>query len=99
MVGGDVVVTINWKGTADELLKLDPPIVWRLFNPVADYVIDELMEKVVEWKRGYLEDGLTPDEYEGFGPVVLFRDSFVSSWRRVLELIKERREALTGVTG
>ena len=92
MVGGKVCVTINWEGTADKLLEMDPPVVYRLYNPVEQYVIDELMEKLVDFKRGYLEDGLEIEEFEEFGPVELFRSSFLKSWRRVLELIKERRK-------
>jgi transaldolase len=94
MVGGDLVVTINWEGTADKLIEQDPPVVWRLFNPVPQRVIDELMEKLPDFKRGYLEDGLSVEEYEHFGPVQLFRSSFVSSWKRTLDIIKERRNVL-----
>lgn len=94
MVGSDVCVTINWEGTADELLKTDPPVVYRLFNPVPQKVIDELMEKLPDFRRGYLEDGLKREEFEDFGPVQLFRSSFIKSWRRVLGLIAERRAEL-----
>jgi transaldolase len=94
MVGGDLVVTINWRGTADQLLESNPPVVYRLFNPVPQKVIDELMEKLPDFRRGYLDDGLTVEEYHHFGPVVLFRNSFLKSWHRVLDLIKERRAAL-----
>jgi transaldolase len=65
--------------------------VYRLFNPVPQKVIDELMEKLPDFKRGYLDDGLEIEEFEDFGPVRLFRSMFTSSWQRVLELIKERR--------
>ena len=91
MVGGHVCGTINWEGTADKLLEQDPPVVYRLFNPVPQKVIDELMEKLPDFKRGYLDDGLDVDEFEEFGPVQLFRSSFIKSWKRVLGLIKERR--------
>jgi len=94
MVGGDLVVTINWRGTADQLLESDPPVVYRLFNPVPQKVIDELMEKLPAFKKGYLDDGLSVEEYHHFGPVDLFRNSFLKSWYRVLDLIKERRAAL-----
>jgi len=93
MVGGKVCCTINWEGTADKLLEQNPPVVYRLFNPVEKYVIDELMEKLVDFKRGYLEDGLEVEEFENFGPVQLFRDSFIKSWTRVLEMIRERHLA------
>ena len=92
MVGGNLAVTINWLGTADKLLELDPPVVARLFNPVSARVIDELLEKLPDFRRGYLDDGLAVDEFHSFGPVELFRGSFVKSWRRVLALIKEHRD-------
>lgn len=98
MVGGEAVVTINWKGTADKLLEQDPPVVYRLFNPVPEKVTAELKEKLVDFRRGYEEDGLKVEEYEEFGPVMLFRSSFIKSWKRVLGLIKERRAALRVTT-
>ena len=91
MVGGKVCCTINWEGTADVLLEQNPPVVYRLFNHVEPYVIAELMEKLVDFKRGYLEDGLEVSEFEEFGPVRLFRSMFCSSWKRVLGIIRERR--------
>lgn len=97
MVGGEAVITINWKGTADKLLEQDPPVVYRLFNPVPDHVIQELREKLIDFRRGYDEDGLKVEEYEEFGPVMLFRSSFIKSWKRVLDLIKQRRAALEGM--
>ena len=94
MVGGKVCLTINWEGTADKLIESDPPVVYRLFNPVPQKVIDELIEKLPDFRRGYLDDGLEIEEFDGFGPVQLFRSSFIKSWRRVLEIIKERRARL-----
>ena len=91
MVGSESCITINWLGTADKLLEMDMPVVSRFFNPVSDHVIDVLLEKVVEFKRGYLESGLSVDEYEEFGPVVHFRNSFLKSWNSTLDLIKEMR--------
>jgi transaldolase len=94
MVGGRVCITINWVGTADKLIEQDPPVVYRLFNPVQQRVIDELLEKLPDFKKGYLEDGLPVEEFDGFGPVQLFKSAFTSSWGRVLEIIKDRRKTL-----
>ena len=92
MVGGDVCITINWEGTADKLLESNPPVIYRLFNPVPPKVIDELMEKLPDFRRGFLEDGLSLEEFASFGPVELFRSSFVKSWNRVLGISRERRK-------
>ena len=94
MVGGHVCVTINWQGTADRLIEQDPPVVYRLFNPVPAKVIDELLEKLPDFRRGWLEDGLAVEEYAAFGPVQLFRSAFLKSWNRVLDIIRERRARL-----
>jgi transaldolase len=95
MVGGKVCLTINWEGTADKLLESNPPVVYRLFNPVPQKVIDELMEKLPDFRRGYLSDGLKVEEFEEFGPVQLFKSMFVKSWKRVLDVSKERRAAVS----
>ena len=93
MVGGDVCVTINWKGTADKLLEEDPPVVERLLTPVPQYVIDELLEKLPDYRRGYEEGGISAVEYEEFGPLVKFRGIFVKDWKRVLDEVEKRLEA------
>ncbi len=91
LVGGDVNLTINWKGTADVLLEQNPAVVYRMFNPVPESVLEELMAKLPDFRRGYEDDGIQVTEYDDFGPVELFRSSFVQSWNRVLDIIRERR--------
>jgi len=93
MVGGDVCVTINWSGTADKLLEVDPTVIERLFTPTPQYVIDELMEKLPEFRIGYIAGEIQAEEYEDFGPVVKFRNSFIKHWNYTLETIEKiRRE-------
>lgn len=96
LVGGEVNLTINWVGTADQLLAQNPPVISRMFNPVEPRVLQELMSKLPDFRRGYEDDGIHVDEYDEFGPVELFRSSFVKSWQRVLEVIKQRRALLAG---
>lgn len=90
MVGGDVCITINWSGTADKLMEMNQPAMERLFNPVPQYVVDELCEKLPDFKRGYEEGGISAEEYEEFGPVVKFRNTFVKDWNRVLAEAENR---------
>ena len=94
MVGGKVCITINWEGTADKLIEQDPPVVYRIFNPVPQKVIDELMEKLPDFKSGYLDDGLEPEEYEEFGPVNYSGAASSRAGTECMELIKERRAAM-----
>jgi transaldolase len=99
MVGGDVCITMNWQGHAEELLKLDQPVVARLFNPVQDHVLDELLTKVPAFFQAYMENGLTVDEYEEYGPVEYFRGMFISAWENTLELIAQRRAGVKAQAG
>lgn len=91
MVGSKTCITINWEGTADKLIEQNPPVVYRIFNPVPQKVIDELLEKLPDFRKGYLPDGLSESEFEHFGPVQLFRSSFIKSWKRVLGIIQDKR--------
>lgn len=91
MVGADCCVTINWKGTADELILQDQPVVQHFLRPTPFSIVDELLEKVEDYKRGYLVNAIKPEEYEEFGPVVFFRKMFESAWSSTLDIIKQRR--------
>ena len=94
MVGGDVCITMNWNGHLDKLLELNQPAVSRLFNPVQPQILDDLLTKIPAFKQAYMENGLNVDEYENYGPVTYFRNSFVSAWNKVLETVKRRRAEL-----
>ncbi len=91
MVGGDCVITINWNGTADKLIEQNPPVVSRFFNPVDMDIIDELTQKVPTFKKAYYVNEITPDEYEDYSPVVLFRSSFEKAWENARSHIASLR--------
>jgi transaldolase len=91
MVGADVCITMNWQGQVEELLKLDKKAVSRFFNPVPSIIIDELLTKVSEFKRAYMINGLSVNEYEKFGPVEYFRDMFLEAWEKATEMTKSLR--------
>jgi transaldolase len=93
MVGADACITINWSGTADELVKTDPPVLQRFFMPTPLSVIDELVQKIEDYRRGYFAGALRAEEYESFGPVVLFRTMFEKAWSDALGAIAARRDA------
>ena len=89
MVGGDVCITMNWEGHADALLEANYPVVPRLFNPVPDNYLDELLAKSEVFRKGYMNDGLKIDEYEEYGPVQFFTSSFIKAWNSANEMIEK----------
>ncbi len=93
MVGAPAYVTINWNGTFDVLLERNEHVVQRFLQPTPDRVVDELLEKVPEFRRAYMINGITEAEYEEYGPVVKFRNSFQKGWKAALgEVAKLRGE-------
>ncbi len=94
MVGAEGSVTINWSGTADELVKQNPMVVQRFHMPTPATVIDELLEKLPDFRKGWFFDSIRPEEYEAFGPVALFRSMFEKSWREALVKIGEVRKGV-----
>ena len=91
MVGGNVNITINWVGTADKLIEQDPYVVQRFYQPTPYSVIDELENKIPDFRKAYEVDAIKPEEYEEYGPVVLFRKSFEEAWGNALNYIKKMR--------
>lgn len=87
MVGADCIVTINYGGTADKLIQQNPPVVQRFYMPVPPTVLDELTEKIDEFRRAYYVNSITEEEFEDYGPVVLFRSSFEQAWKNALREI------------
>jgi len=91
-VGSDMHITINWEGSADKLIESDPPVIYRINTPTPQYVIDELLEKLPDFRKAYFEDGLTINELADYGPIVLFRNSFIKGWDYLLKTVEEQRK-------
>jgi transaldolase len=93
MVGGDIHVTMNWKDI-DTLLKEDGAVESRIETETPKDVVDEIYNKFEVFRQAYLVDGLKREEYADFGPVQLFRNSFIMGWFTLLAEISKRRTAL-----
>jgi transaldolase len=92
MVGGSIHVTINWS-TALELIQANPAVVSRMDFPVSPLVIDELSDKLPDFRKAYLDHGLLAEEFGDFGPLQYFRDMFVKGWDTLVKCVTDRRHA------
>jgi transaldolase len=93
LVGGDLTITINWKGTADELIRIHPPVVSRIGEQAGPETIELLRRELPGYAEAWDEDGLKPEEFFEYGGVELFRNSFIKSWRELLAAVREERQA------
>jgi transaldolase len=90
MVGGALHVTINWS-TADEIIKADPPITSRIKAAAPQAIVDELCEKLPDFRAAYRDDGLTIEEFGDFAPLQFFRNMFVKGWDTLADAVREHR--------
>jgi transaldolase len=89
-VGGDFHITINWS-TAKDLIDLDGPVVPRIDAPAPPEVVDELTEKLPDFRKAYYEGGLPPEEFKDFGPLQHFRNSFIEGYDALLDAVRAAR--------
>jgi transaldolase len=87
LIGGDVVQTMpyEWqvKANASGIYPMDTHL-----NPVAAEVITEL-ETYVDFRRAYEPDGMTPAEFDSFGPVVRTLRSFIAAWHDFVGVVRD----------
>jgi len=90
MVGGALHVTINWS-TAEEIIKADPPITSRIDAVAPQAVVDELCDKLPDFRRAYYDNGLAIEEFGDFAPLQFFRNMFVKGWDTLADSVHEER--------
>lgn len=93
LVGAQLHCTINWS-TFQQVLDDPAPFAPGYATPIDETVIGRLRRTFSEVDRALREDGLTLEEFEEFGPVQHFRNSFLSGWTAVREAIAAERGAL-----
>ena len=93
MVGGALHVTINWS-TAEEIIKADKPVISRIDEPAAQSIVDELCDKLPDFRAAYRDDGLTIEEFGDFAPLQFFRNMFVKGWDALVDGVREQRAKL-----
>jgi transaldolase len=66
LIGADAVVspTFAWQ---KRLNASDIKVVSRIDNPVDPHVVEELLAHFADFRRAYNEDGLSVDQFDGFG--------------------------------
>jgi transaldolase len=88
LVGGDVVLTMphawqvrfNGSGiTPDD----------RIDEPVDPALVDELLDRIPDFRRAYEPDGLAIDEFDAFGPTVRTLRGFIASYHELVGAIRD----------
>ena len=54
-------------------------------------VVDELCDKLPDFRRAYYENGLAIEEFGDFAPLQFFRNMFVKGWDTLADSVHEER--------
>lgn len=86
-VGADMVITLThqWQKRFNGS---DIDVVPRIDRPVGQATIDALLEKFVDFRRAYEEDGMTAAEFDGFGPNRKTLFGFTDGYQSLVRVIR-----------
>jgi transaldolase len=88
LVGGDVSMTLPypWQVRFNKSGIAPEP---RMDLPVDSALIEDLYERIPDFRRAYEPDGMTPDEFEGFGASARTLRTFVKSYHDLQAAIRD----------
>lgn len=88
LVGGEVTLTMPfaWQQKFDASgIEPEP----RMDVPVDPELVAELLEKIPDFRRAYEPDGMTPAEFESFGPSARTLRAFIKSYHDLQGAIRD----------
>jgi len=88
LIGGDIVLTIPYKW--QKLFNAsDIAVEPRFDHEVPAEVVAELYERLPEFRRAYDADGMTVEEFDGFGATVRTLRQFIASYQDLVGVIRD----------
>ena len=85
-----MTVTLNWS-TVEELLEANGPVVRRIGAATSQAALTSLRGALPNFCRALDPGAIAPEEFEDFGPLVLFRGNFLNGYARLVDEIADRR--------
>ena len=86
LIGGDVIITMPaaWQRRFNaSSVEVRP----RMDDPIDPRILDELRQKFPDFVRAYEPDGLTPAEFDTFGPSARTLRAFIGSYHDLLHQV------------
>ena len=87
-IGGDVILTIphEWQVLFNNS---NVEVRSRIDDPVDPMVIEELYAMLPDFRRAYDEDGMTPEEFDGFGATARTLRVFCEHYYELLGIVRD----------
>jgi transaldolase len=88
LIGGDIVLTIPYKW--QRLFNASDIVVEPRFeHEVPTEIVGELYEKLPDFRRAYDADGMTIDEFDGFGATIRTLRQFIASYQDLVAVMRD----------
>ncbi len=88
LIGGDVVLSMPYEW-ALKVNASDIAVENRIDNPVAPQIVGALYDRIPDFRRSYDEDGMVPEEFDGFGATVRTLRSFIESVHDLTAIVRD----------
>lgn len=88
LIGGDIVQTIpyEWQVLFNSS---DIEVKQRMQNPVEPAIVEELYRKFADFRRAYDENGMSAQEFDGFGATARTLRTFIESYAELLASVRD----------
>jgi transaldolase len=87
-IGGELIVSMpyEWqlKANASSIEVLE-----RMSHPVDPQIVKALYEKIPDFRRAYDEDGMTVDEFDGYGATIRTLRGFIASAHELMAEVRD----------
>jgi transaldolase len=88
LIGGDVVLTIPYEW-ALKINASDIPVIERMQNPVDPKIVEALYTRIPDFRRAYDADGMTPEEFDGYGATVRTLRGFIAAVHELTGIVRD----------
>ena len=88
LIGGDIVLTIPYEWQL-KINASDIEVKERMSTPVDPKIVDALYAGIPDFRRAYDENGMTPEEFDGFGPTVRTLRAFIAAAHELMGIVRE----------
>jgi len=61
----------------------------RMDDPVDPAIVEELADRFPDFRRAYDENGLKPEEFDGFGPTVRTLRNFIKAYHDLIGVVRD----------
>jgi transaldolase len=87
-IGGDVVISppCVWQRRYNTS---DIPVISRIHTPVDGRIVEDLLKRFPDFRRAWSEDGLTPEEFDSYGPTVRTLRQFNAACTDLAVIVRE----------